>query len=966
MNTMLKPFLFSLLLLGVFQGILRGQSPEIDSLTRALEEAAEDTNKVNTLNQLAMQYIYADRELSRQYTKEAMVLSEVLNFDQGKRHAQYIDMTLTHFDGDAFKAIEQGEQLISQARQANDLHTLARSLNMMSNIYQSLNNLEKALEVIKESTQVSLRIGDINKAGVTYYTTASIYQIMNENDIAISYLEKAIELFEQDNDEYKLGIAYQGLAACTSGEVAIEHAKKGLEILEKTNDLQGQGHCHWMIASELINLDRIEEAFPYIHKALEIFTNVDYPEGLANVNLIMGNAYLKLGWYRESYPYLLKAKEIAHQRTFDDILQLAYRNLAEYYAVVGQTDLMSDYLDSFTVLRDTLYSREKAQLLIESETRFQTKEKEAQLVQQELALARQTRLRNFILFGSIIAIITLLAVFQSFRSRQQLKRQEAELSLQLKQAEAEQLVELDRMKSIFFANISHEFRTPLTLILGPIKQARDAAKHLPGFADNKGAVNVPLLHLDIIQRNAMRLKQLINQLLDLSKLESGKMKLSVAQGNIVQLIRAITFSFESLAERKSIAFETRFPEEIPHSYFDSDKLNDIIINLLSNAFKFTPEGGNIQFLAKDQNGKLHIQIRDSGKGIPQKELDKIFNRFYQVEGTEHQGTGIGLSLVKELTQLHKGIIRVESEEGVGTSFFIEIPYESNAYTEEEKVQIQSTPEVQVPAETLTALKTSGQLTHSGDTANTSEAPIALIIEDNPDLRVYISEYLKDRFRVHLATNGEEGLKRAIELVPDIIISDVMMPKMDGFELSEAIKKEEKTSHIPIILLTAKAGQEHKIEGLQTGADDYLTKPFDGKELQVRIDNLIEQRRRLREKFSGQLKIRPSQVSFSSVDQQFLEQVMHHIEANMGNEQFSVEDLAGLVNFSRSQLHRKLKAICDKSPVELIRNFRLTRAKEMLEQKAGTVSEIAYEVGYSNLSYFSSSFKKAFGQLPSEI
>jgi tetratricopeptide (TPR) repeat protein len=259
-NTMMKKLFIFVLLLSLFQDRLMGQTPEIDSLQNLLEQAVEDTNKVNTLNQLAMQYIYADRKKSSAYIQRALNLARQLDFQAGHRNAQYIDMTLTHFDGSSFEAIEKANALLRQAEQAGDLANQARTLNMMSNIYQSLNNLEKALELIKQATEVSIQIGDINKAGVTYYTTASIYQIMNENDIAVSYLEKAIELFEQDNDQYKLGIAYQGLAACTEGEEAIEHAKRGLAILEQTNDFQGQGHCHWIIATELIKLDRNEEA----------------------------------------------------------------------------------------------------------------------------------------------------------------------------------------------------------------------------------------------------------------------------------------------------------------------------------------------------------------------------------------------------------------------------------------------------------------------------------------------------------------------------------------------------------------------------------------------------------------------------------------------------------------------------------------------------------------------------------
>jgi len=535
-------------------------------------------------------------------------------------------------------------------------------------------------------------------------------------------------------------------------------------------------------------------------------------------------------------------------------------------------------------------------------------------------------------------------------------------------ADAKRVLELDAIKSRFFANISHEFRTPLTLILAPLKKAQEEAPASEAeqyFESSDAEISLPARHLGMMRRNAERLGQLIDQLLDLSKLESGNMKLHVAKGDIVSFLRAMVFSFESLAERRQIHFQTEFPERGEEAYFDRDKLEKILINLLSNAFKYTPERGRVAVKTSLENGRLKIRVEDSGPGISKDDLDKIFERFYRVEGTEDQGTGIGLSLVKELVELHRGQISVDSAKGRGTVFKISLPLAREYFSEGEIIgeQTRNTP---LPAPPLFFEPGFSETSPSENGNSPAGQPLLLVVEDNPDLRRYIAERMQAHYRVIVAENGLRGFEMALEYTPDLVFSDVMMPEMDGFQLCEKLKTDERTSHIPVILLTAKAGQQHKLEGLETGADAYLTKPFDEAELLLRARKLIEQRSQLREKFAAQPALKPTSVTLPSTDQRFLDKVAAAIEENIGNEFFSVEDLAAAVHFSRSQLHRKLKALTGKSPTDLIREFRLCRAKDLLEQKAGNVSEIALEVGYSSLSYFTRSFKAAFGVPPSEV
>ncbi len=530
--------------------------------------------------------------------------------------------------------------------------------------------------------------------------------------------------------------------------------------------------------------------------------------------------------------------------------------------------------------------------------------------------------------------------------------------LRLEKVTTDSLRNLDQLKSHFFANISHEFRTPLTLILGQIESVMTSGIDIK----EKGK-------LMVANRNAKRLLTLINELLDLSKLESGNMELASTRQNIVSFLKSLFFSFESLAANKNI--ELGFESEVNHIpvSFEPDKMEKIFYNLMSNAFKFTPEHGRISVsLGIEQNRVVVIRVKDTGIGIPKDRMPHIFDRFYQVDSSstrEYQGTGIGLALARELVELHKGKISATSQEKVGTEFVVSLPMDVMGYDEGENTV--STPKniSFIPAGlTPDPVEAFNDPAPSLPEGNESRA-IVLVVEDNPDVRSYICEQLVETYQVVEACDGEEGIKMAMDHIPDLIISDVMMPKIDGYQFCKAIRKEERTSHIPIIMLTAKAGIDDKIDGLETGVDVYLTKPFHARELQANVKNLIHQRNQLRRRFSKSTTIRPSEVTSVSVDQSFLEKVVKTIETHFGDEQFSVERLAGQVNMSVSQLNRKLNALIDQPSGQLIRSLRLQRAADLLVQKAGTVSEICYKVGFNDNAYFSRAFKKQFGCTPSE-
>ncbi len=575
----------------------------------------------------------------------------------------------------------------------------------------------------------------------------------------------------------------------------------------------------------------------------------------------------------------------------------------------------------------------------------------------------------FLIYTAAIGAILL------FIRQFEIKRVKLRNELELREVEAKKLQEVDKLKSRFFANISHEFRTPLTLILGLSDKLLKKSSEQESKKD-----------FGVIKKNANRLLQLINQLLELSKLEAGNVNLRVAKYDINKFLRRILSSFSSIAEQKNITFtfnnnplsDSVKSKEV-YLYIDPEKFETIVSNLISNALKFSPSGARIEVEVIPHLHQVDLRFTNTGVGIPEDKLPFIFNRFYQVDQTSsraYEGTGIGLALVKELVELHNGEISVHSIEEKETTFTIRIPV-GRAHYKPEQVIVTDAEEKDTPeySERLNYELEEQRITSeeidirlygtSGTVKDSTDAKIILVVEDNSDLRNYITEQLEERYLVYEAEDGEQGLQKAAEILPDLIISDIMMPKMDGYEMSRKLKKDFKTSHIPIIMLTAKAAKEDKIEGLEIGADDYLVKPFDHEELLIRVKNLIKLREQMREKFRSEMILQPKSVIVPSSEKIFLDKISEIIENRIDDENFGVIELGKEIGLSRSQLHRKLKAVCDQTTTEFIRNFRLQRAADLIKQNAGNMAEIAYKVGFSSQAYFTKSFTELFGCPPSE-
>ena len=532
--------------------------------------------------------------------------------------------------------------------------------------------------------------------------------------------------------------------------------------------------------------------------------------------------------------------------------------------------------------------------------------------------------------------------------------------LQLERFEADKLKDVDRMKSRFFANISHEFRTPLTLIIGPLKDM------LQGGSPEKFRAIIPAMY-----RNSQRLLQLVNQLLDLSKLDSGYYKINTTRTDIVSYVKQVTSIFLNLAKRKNIHLSVRTEDTlleelhggINYFYFDEDVVEKVLTNLISNAFKFTPEGGEVTVYLELAGGRqkyVALRVSDNGDEIPADKLPFVFDRFYQADDSSNrkfEGSGIGLALVKELVELHGGKVIAESSRENGTIFSCWFPFNKRV------IAVDKTPPEAKPDKIKMTIEPESLLKGAEVAGNGS--PTILVIEDNRDVRKYICDKLGDDYRIRECKDGKEGLLAAFEEIPDLVISDVMMPEMDGYELCKKLKTDNRTSHIPIILLTARAEDADKMQGLSTGADAYMIKPFNTHELQIRITKLIELRNKMRAKFSEKLAVKPSEIAVSSFDRDFISKLQNIAEKHMDEVDFTVEQLSREMNMSVSQLNRKLKAIINQTSSQYITSLRMQRAMDLLKNNGGNIAEISWKTGYEDPGYFSKVFKAYYGFLPSE-
>lgn len=519
------------------------------------------------------------------------------------------------------------------------------------------------------------------------------------------------------------------------------------------------------------------------------------------------------------------------------------------------------------------------------------------------------------------------------------QRERMKYAIEHERREAQRMHELDMMKIKFFTNVSHEFRTPLTLILTPLERILKK----PGEVVQPG-------QFELIYRNAKRLLNLVNQLLDFRKLEVQEVKFNPSEGDVVSFIQETVFSFSDLSEKKGIPLHFKSTTDHFETIFDQDKLEKILFNLLSNAFKFTPEGGEVSVdLIVEDASRVVLKVTDTGIGIPADKIERVFDRFFQHELPRtmvNQGSGIGLSITREFVKVHNGTITVESEIGKGTCFTVTLPLK----------EVQALHDVNLVNET--------EITEERSVEVNEKLPSLLLVEDNDDFRFYLKDNLSLQYNIIEAKEGREGWDKVISRLPDLVVTDIMMPGMNGIDLCRKIKNDPRVSHTPVILLTARTAEEQKLEGFESGAEDYITKPFSFEILQSRIRNLILQRENLQKEFPRRIDVKASNVQITSLDEKLISKALKVVESRLSDADFTVEELARELGMSRVHLYKKLQALTGKSPIEFIRTLRLQHAAQLLEKSQLTVSEIAYKVGFNNPKYFARYFKEEYKMLPS--
>ena len=775
---------------------------------------------------------------------------------------------------------------------------------------------------------------------------------------AKEYLEEMYNLSEQsDNDHYKymamseIGNLYTTYFQAYREEAYLDSAKtyneSALEYFIAQDDKKFISKVLWSLSGIETSKGNNNAAEKYLKRRLDGILQSNDSLEIANAYYSLGGFYRKIKQPEKAIKNLNIAKKIYLGNTGFPNTDYRLKFLGNYalaYKELGDTDNAFTYLRKAYSLKDSLDRNKSRQLTIEFEKKYESQKKQEEInllkVNNQVIAQQKINQRNIYLAG--IGLTSAIGIFLFFGFRNRKKTND-------------KLKELDSVKSSFFANISHEFRTPLALISGPVEQQLQKEQ----LTDKEKR------NLKIAQKNSKRLVKLVDQLLDLSKLESGNRKLNINKGNLKKLFSANLDAFTFLAESNDQQYTTEISLEDHSEYwYDTDIIEKLINNLVSNAIKHSPQGASIGVKVKVRDNILYVAVSNTGSNLTGKDISKLFERFYSTSES-NAGTGIGLALTKELVLLHKGNINADSDNDQ-IIFNVTLPVSRSAFKSSE---IGSKP---LENSTENAIEENVKITdldHTNEPHDFSknDLPILLIIDDNKDLREYLYSLFEDHYVIHTSESGNAGFTKATDIIPDLIITDLMMENGDGLTLTKNCKTTETTSHIPIIMLTAKAGDESELEGLETGADAYITKPFNTDILKRTAQNLIDSRQKLRERYMQEVVLLPKDIELNSTDTRFFERLQQIVDSHLVEVEFDVNKFSDLLGMSRMQLHRKLKAFTGQSATEFIRCERLKLAAKLLKKtKETNVAEIGYAVGFNNPSYFTRCFKKQYGVSPSDF
>ena len=976
-----------LLAFGLMAFILGGQTPASDDELNSLSE--QDSITYYDYKFQVSKNINPNPDSAYFYIRKLKDFSQQINYGVGLADAEYL-MASYHWRLQRYdSAIHYYNLCIEKSEEINYRRGIAVGHNGLCRMYYFQGEMNKAVAECEECLEVALELDDMAIVPDTYIALGNMFFRQNELNKALTYFLKADSLHTVRGLRPEIiGAGFQSTARVYQG---LEDYNKAEEYYLKANQeylklpIDPSYYLRttdWHLGEVYYHKKRFKEADSLLTSSYEFFTGIQDVAAGAEISVYLGLVKAEEGLYDEAENYLLNgyslhaemnnayesasaALEIgklyikqnspekaidylerAMVQTVDTsqnvslITEEALFQLADAYQLSGDSNKAYSTLQRATQIKDSLNEVQNIASVREIEEKYQNekKEQEIALLNSENDLLEQQRINQRNIFLGGLGITTLVGVFLFFqiRNRQKTNRK---------------LRELDSLKSNFFANISHEFRTPLTLISGPLEKKLSSDKL--GKKERS--------ELEMMQRNSERLLNLVDQLLDLSKLESGKYHLQVSRGDLGNLIRATAESFRYRAKQKSIDFQIDV-SGLDNASYDKDVVEKILTNLLSNAFKYTEDGGNIKLEAGEAEGQCKLILENAPTVTELESTQHLFDRFYQTD-VNSPGVGIGLSLVKELAEHHHGSIEASQPAPKTLCFTFIFPITSHPLSPRKTEPTTVSEPLDIPLETVVSDKETAALEY-GETAE-ADREIILIVEDNEDVRTLIKNTFGAQYKVLEAVDGSAGIDTALEWIPDLIISDVMMPGTDGLELCEALKKDERTSHIPIILLTAKAGDEDQYEGLTTGADAYITKPFKIKLLETRVDNLIASRKSLRERYSQEVILKPKDIAITDLDEQFLGRVQEVMDQRLVESGFSAREFSEALSMSRMQLHRKLKALTGLSATEFVRSQRLKLAASLLQTSNSNISQIGYQVGFNDPSYFAKCFKDAYGCSPTE-
>ncbi len=943
LQTTLRPEILTGLLCLLFFASF-AQNRKIDSLKVQIKDAKEDTFLIKNLINLTGEIRRTSPKEALPYALRAREISKRLSWQTGLVKSNYMTAVCQFLLGDDSLALLNISNALVVAKELHRPQQLADIYNLSGVISRTNNDLYKALSFYRLSAKTiednHLKLG----LDYAYSNIGTVYWDLYDTASANKYYLLALPIALEEKDSFLLAALYNNLYNTSFN---ITYLKKALDIALVKKDYNNLEYIYNNLGAHYSHeLHQYHNAVEHQRQALHYSNIMEDSHHKAKILSSLGDNFRHLGLSDSAEHYLVKSIVVAEESHNMEALRNGHNYLSKLYEKGGKWNAALLHLKKYSNLKDSIFSDKLAEYTTNFDSKFNLTEKEKHIAEQQLQIVRQSNQRNQLIYGGTAAFLLASLLFTWFFQMQKRKKREAELALQLEKTNADNLRHLDQLKSNFFTNLSHELRTPLTLITGPLEQATDRIK------DSQAKKEILLAH-----KNASKLQSLVNEIMDLSKLEANKLNMDFRQVPFDTLLRRIFFSFESLATLRNIHLD--FVNTLQDSYLihtDVKRFEKVINNLVSNAIKFSHNDSTVRMKVVQTDTDVVIAVSDQGKGIHADDLPYVFDRFFQ---SSHKGmrleggTGIGLAYAHEIITRLGGKIKAESVLNEGSTFSIILPITQFSPLSEKVPSKYEQPMSPVEPQSIQGYE---PITIGG------EKPRILIVEDNKDMQQYLLSLLDTLYRCDFANDGVDALEKMKHTKYDLITSDVMMPRMDGFEFRERICQNMECKNIPFIMLTARAMEEDKLHGLRLGVDDYLTKPFSSAELLARIRNLLANQL---ERYSYYKDHPEEENKDLSAEQKILYQAESFILEHIDNTQMNVPLLAKEIGYSQRQITRIIKKLTGLTSVNFILEMRLQKARQLLESKSYlSVDEVRYEIGIESASYFSRKFKDRFGKNPS--